>query len=279
MSADTPSRQVAALVPAWQSADFIQATLDCLSAQTYGNLRVIVSVDLCDDDTHAVCVAHARRDPRFQVVQQTQRLGYVGNCNFLLGQSEADYVLFAFHDDILAPDYIATLASELDRRPEAVMAFTDVQLTHVDGRQEHWVFKELEGMSDRVQRALTVLRGDNMWWVPNRGLFRLQTARGINGLKTHDAGEFSVDWPWLFHMSMLGEFVRVPRTLCFKYYKPGSLSRSWAFSLRQHHEVRAACMRELWNSCLTTAEKLRITGPLANAMIQNMPKPEPVPAA
>lgn len=279
MRADPSSRQVAALVPAWQSAGFIQATLDCLSAQTYGNLRVIVSVDLCDDATHAVCLAHARRDPRFQVVQQTQRLGYVGNCNFLLGQSEADYVLFAFHDDILAPDYIATLAGVLDQRPEAVMAFSDVLLTHVDGRQEHWVFQALEGLGDRVQRGMTMLRGDNKWWVPNRGLFRLQAARGIQGLKTHGAGEFSADWPWLFHMSLLGEFARVPQTLCFKYYKPGSLSRSWAFTRRQFHEVRAACMRELWNSCLTTEEKLRITAPLANAMLKNAPQPEPTPGA
>lgn len=273
MSIDTPPRQVAALVPAWQSAEFIQATLDCLSAQTYENLRVIVSVDQCDDATYAVCAAHAQRDPRFQVVQQTQRLGYVGNCNFLLGQSEAEYVLFAFHDDILAPDYIATLVAELDRHPEAVMAFTDVQLTQVDGHQELWVFKELDGMKDRVERAFAMLRGDNRWWVPNRGLFRLQAARGINGLKPHDAGDFSTDWPWLFHMSLLGEFVRVPKILCFKYLKPGSLSRSWEFSRRQFIEVRAACMRELWNSCLTTEEKLRVTGPLANAMIQNMPQP------
>lgn len=278
MHTNTPSRQVAVLVPAWKSADFIQDTLNCLSAQTYDNLRVFVSVDLCDDATYAVCLAHARQDARFQVVQQTQRLGYVGNCNFLLGQSEADYALFAFHDDILAPDYIALLANALDRRPEAVMAFTDVQLTDVDGRQEHWVFNELEGVGDRVQRAFTMLRGDNMWWVPNRGLFRLDAVREINGLKTHGAGEFSADWPWLFHMSLLGEFVRVPQTLCFKYYKSGSLSRSWEFSRRQFFEVRAACMRELWNSRLTTEEKLRITGPLANAMIQNAPKPEPTPA-
>jgi glycosyltransferase involved in cell wall biosynthesis len=277
MSPSPSSRQVAALVPAWQSAGFIQATLDCLSAQTYGNLRVIVSVDLCDDDTHAICLAHASQDHRFQVIRQERRLGYVGNCNFLLGQSEADYVLFAFHDDILAPDYIASLAAVLDARPEAVMAFSDLQQTRVDGRQQHLVFKELEGVADRVQRAMIMLKGNNNWWVPNRGLFRLHEARRINGLKTHGADDFSADWPWLFHMSLLGEFARVPQTLCFKYLKAGSLSRTWAFSQRQYYEVRAACMRELWNSDLTTEEKLRITAPLANALIKNPPEAEPTP--
>lgn len=265
------------MVPAWQSAGFIQATLDSLSAQTHGNLRVIVSVDLCDDETHAICLAHAGRDARFQVIRQAQRLGYVGNCNFLLGQSDADYVLFAFHDDILAPDYIATLAGVLDARPEAVMAFSDVLLTHVSGLQEHWVFQELEGIDDRALRGMIMLKGNHKWWVPNRGLFRLPEARRIGGLKTHGAGEFSADWPWLFHMSLLGQFARVPQTLCFKYYKPGSLSRSWEFSRRQGYEVRAACMRELWNSDLTTGEKLRVTAPLAKELSKYRPETESPP--
>lgn len=65
---------VTALLPAWQAADFIQATLDSLSAQTYTNFRVIVSVDVCEDGTREICEAHAAKDPRFHVVQQASRL-------------------------------------------------------------------------------------------------------------------------------------------------------------------------------------------------------------
>lgn len=271
------SSAVAALVPAWQCASFVQATLDSLSAQTYGNLKVVVSVDLSADATHAICLAHAARDPRFQVVQQERRLGYVGNCNFLLDQADADYVLFAFHDDLLEPDYVSQLAAVLDTRPEVVLSYSDVQLTHTNGNQEHWVFSELEGVRERVQRGMIMLRGDNRWWVPNRGLFRLRDARRINGLKTHGAGEFSADWPWLFHMSLLGQFARVPHTLCRKFYKPGSLSRGWEFSKRQYFEVRAATMRELWNSELSSEEKLMLTGPLANWLMKNIPEPQAKP--
>ena len=253
------SSAVAALVPAWQSAGFIQPTLDCLSAQTYSNFKVIVSVDLCDDDTYAVCLAHASLDPRFQVVRQERRLGYVGNCNFLLDQIDADYVLFAFHDDILAPTYIACLAELLDARPEVVLSFSDVHLTHADGRQEHWEYSQLEGVRERARRGLMVARGDDKWWVPKRGLFRLNDARRINGLKTHGAGEFWADWPWLFHMSLLGEFARVPQTLCYKFYQSGSLSRSWKYSKQQEFWVRVACMRELWTSELSIKEKLMMT--------------------
>lgn len=258
--------KVTALVPAYQAAEFIQQTLDSLSSQTRDNFDVIVSVDLCDDDTHAICLEHGARDPRFRVIRQEQRLGYVGNCNYLLGQAEADYVLFAFHDDILEPAYVEKLCGILDARPDVVMSFSDLLLTTVGGATEQVTYTGLEGVRDRVERGLKMLERPTNWWVPNRGIFRLRQARRIQGLKTHGAGEFSADWPWLFHMSFLGEFARVPETLCHKFYKPGSLSKTWAFSKVQEYEVSAACMREIWISELSTDEKLRLAVPLTRAL-------------
>lgn len=274
MSSHSKSSKVAALVPAWQSADFIQETLDSLSAQTYSPLQVIVSVDQCDDATYDICVAHAEKDPRFSVIKQENRLGYVGNCNFLLNHSDADYVFFAFHDDILKPTYAEKLAEALDNRPEVVLSYSDLLLTNTDGAQKHCIFTELEGIHDPVQRGFVMMRGDNHWWVPNRGMFRLGAVRQINGLKTHQAGEYSTDWPWLLHMSLIGEFARIPQTLCYKYYKPGSLSRTWESTKRQFYEVRAAMMREIWDSQLTTEARLALAGPLARWLIQNKPQPE-----
>ncbi len=250
--------KVTALVPAYQAADFIQPTLDSLSSQTRGDFDVILSVDLCEDDTYAICRAHAERDPRFRVVRQDRRMGYVGNCNFLLGEADADYVLLAFHDDLLAPTYVEKLCAVLDERPEVIMSFSDLLLTEVDGSQRHLALTELEGIKDPVQRGIIMLARGVRWWLPNRGVFRLQESKKIGGIKTHDAGDISPDRPWLFHMSLLGEFARVPETLCHKIFKPGSLSKSWAATREQRYEVTAACMRELWNSPLTTDQKLRL---------------------
>lgn len=256
--------KVTALVPAYQASGFIQATLDSLSAQTHSDFCVIVSVDLCDDVTYSICMWHAERDPRFRILRQRKRLGYVGNCNYLLDQADTEYVLFAFHDDILLPAYFEKLSAALDARPGAVVSYSDVLLTAVNGNQEHWVYTELNGCLDPVQRGLKMLTRQGQWWVPNRGMFRLDRARGIQGLKTHGACEFSSDWPWLFHMSLLGEFVRVPEILCHKFYKPGSLSRSWSFTDQQWLEVSASCMREIWISELPVEDKLRLAVPLMN---------------
>lgn len=54
---DMPT-SVTALVPAWQAEAFMPPTLDSLSAQTRGNFNVLVSVDLCADETYAICAHH-----------------------------------------------------------------------------------------------------------------------------------------------------------------------------------------------------------------------------
>ncbi len=262
MSTVHPHGKVCALMPAWRAATFIQKTLDTLSAQEWPALEVLVSVDHCDDGTYELCQAHVRRDPRFRVYRQPSRLGWIGNSNFLLQRERGDHALFAFHDDLLAPDCISKLAGILDTQPEVVLAHPDVEMVHVDGSREQWSYKAIEGISDRVERARQLVHREGRWWTAIHGLFRLQSARRIGGLKLHGAGAFTADWPWLLHMSLLGQFRRVPETLCFKHYQPGSLSLSWAFSPEQEFEVSAACVREIWNSGISTREKLALVGPM-----------------
>ena len=250
-----PSK-VMALVPAYESSEFIQATLDSLSAQTCPHFEVLVSVDVCDDDTAGICLAHSHRDPRFRVVcQQGERLGYAANCNFLIAEADADYVMLAFHDDLLEPTFVEKLCRVLDQRPEVILAFPDTHLTNIDGSEEHWQFTALEGLKTPRQRGLVMQGRPWLWWAPNRGMFRLQQARSIGGIKPHRAGEFSVDFPWLLHMSLLGELVH-------KRYQPRSLSRGWEFNRREWFEVTASCMRELWNADISTGDKLAISRPL-----------------
>jgi len=263
------------LLPAYQAAEFIQLTLDSISSQTSTDFEAIVSVDASDDSTLDICLKHAARDARFKVFRQASRLGYVGNCNFLLSKSDADLAMFAFHDDILAPAYVEKLAAALGNSLHAALSYSDLEVTNTDGTREQWSFSALEGISDRVVRGVKMLGLPRGWWVPNRGMFRMSSARKVGGLKTHASGEFSTDWPWLFHLALTGGFVRIEETLCFKYYKAGSLSRKWKFTAAQWFDVGCACMREIWNSDLTGDEKMRLAQPLMIALERTMRRKAP----
>jgi glycosyltransferase involved in cell wall biosynthesis len=251
----TPPARVVACMPAWNAAAFIGDTLEALAAQTYPALKVLISDDASDDGTAEICERFAAGDSRFRVIRQTRRLGWIGNSNVLLKAARGEYGFFAFHDDPPRPTYVASLVEALDRRPAAVLAFSDVlSRDRVDS------YAELEGVSDRLERARRLLRMQGRWWIPNRGLFRLSAARAVGGMRRHLAGEYKADWPWLLALSLRGEFVRVPEPLIRKVWRDDSLSAGWNRRLRlwRAASVVAACAREVRRARPPLSEELRM---------------------
>ena len=255
--------RVVALVPAWKASAFIVATLDALAAQTYPNLEILISDDASPDDTAALCERFAARDARFRVIRQPRNLGWTKNVNALLREARGDYLAFAFHDDLLEPRYFERCVAALEANPGAILAFTDITLVQPDGRRDHVSYAAQEGVVERLQRARLMARRQNEWWVPNRGVFHASAAQAIGGLRSHLAGEFSADWPWLLHMSLLGEFVRVPESLCTKILQPQSLSRRWHSGARSHSAVALSAMGAVSRAEIPEREKLVLHGVLA----------------
>ena len=246
----TPPR-VVALMPTWRAAAFVRATLESLEAQTYKRLLILMSDDASPDDTAAICAEFEARDSRFRLIQQPRNLGWIGNVNFLLSQARGDYLFFAFHDDPLQPDYVARLVEALETHPDAVLAFSDVALG-----PSVVSYPDLDGVRDRVERARRLIYRRGRWWVPNRGLFRAQAAIKIGGLRRNLAGEDSADWPWLLHMTLLGEFVRVPHPLIRKVWRSEGLSVSWGRSVFKSCAVLLAGAREISRAALPLPEEL-----------------------
>lgn len=245
-----------ACVPAWNAARFIDATLESLAAQSYANLQILISVDLSTDDTAQRCEDFAHGDPRFRIIRQTQRHGWVGNVNALLREARGDLCCFAFHDDLLDPQYFTRLVAALDAHPAAILAYTDMDTIHQDGSVEICQYTGLDGATGRLQRGQRIIQREGDWWTPHRGLFRLSAAKQIGGLKRHLGGEFSADWPWLLNLALLGEFVRVPESLCHKRYMEKSLSRAWRYGTRDWLWVTLSAACEVSRATLTMKERI-----------------------
>jgi glycosyltransferase involved in cell wall biosynthesis len=242
-------------MPAWSAASFIGAVLESLSAQTYPNLDVLISVDLCDDGTAELCEKFAESHPNFAVLRQPARLGWVRNSNALISRAEGDYLFFAFHDDPLKPTYVSRLVEALERNPNAVLAFSDMASDR--GIEK---YSELEGLTDRIERAWKLLMPAEAWWVPNRGVFRAHTAKRLGGLRRHMAGEFGADLPWLISLALQGEFVRVPEPLIFKNRRPQGLNTKFikSASVWKRLSLRWACLREIRRARLPFSASMRL---------------------
>ena len=266
--------KVVALMPAWNAENFIVPVLESLAAQTYPNVQVLISDDASADRTAELCEDFEARHGNFRLIRQPRNLGWIGNVNALLREADGEYLFFAFHDDLLKPRYVECLVDALERNPKAVLAFSDMIRRVVAAVSESFlvadpapedikVYLDLEGVANRRERGIRVAR---KWGKPpsyivmlaNRGLFRATAARKVGGLRRHFAGEFGADWPWLLHLALLGEFVRVPEALIEKCYRPTTLSATWKFSLWQRLGALIACMRETRRARLPIAEELTV---------------------
>lgn len=154
-------------------------------------------------------------------------------------------MFFAFHDDIVAPTYVERLFAALAGRPGAILAFSDLEFTEVDGSTGQLACICMEGVTGAVNRGLSFLADGQTWWVPNRGLFRSEAFRRIGGIKIDLFG----DTLWLFHMALLGDFVRVPEVLCWKFFRKEGLTKRRCYDGNPSAK-QAAFIKEVWQSDL-----------------------------
>ena len=103
-----------------------------------------------------------------------------------------------------------------------MLAYSDMDISYLDGSLKKVSYCAPDNVSDPGARAQSIFRREDAWYVPHRGLFRTSIGKKIGGLRKHLAGEFSADQPWLIHLSLYGEFVRVPKVLCHKHFMKGS---------------------------------------------------------
>jgi glycosyltransferase involved in cell wall biosynthesis len=259
---------VSIMLPAFKAEGFIGRTLRSWLDQEFDNFELLVSVDSTTDGTFDAAALEAGDDARVQVIQQPSNLGWVENSNFLLKTARGRFGVFAGHDDLVKPDYLARTVHQLEENPDAVLCFSDMHYVSSTGKPflaedgAVWSFKLLDGITKRADRALLIASDKGHWWISYRGLFRMSAAHNIGGLKRHPGGEFAADWPWLTHMSLLGEFVRIAEPLCLKIRMPENLAWRWPRTVENYTEVYGAILREVWGSSITVIEKLRISSPI-----------------
>src|SRR3954468_3585309 len=209
-------------VPTWQAENFIDRTLRCARSQTYADIRILVSVDRCEDRTAEICREHAREDDRVEVIVQPERLGWSRNANALLDQVETDLFFLYFHDDVLEPTYVEKLRAVLNAEPAAISAHCD--LKHFGDNEEFHPGVRYDGpAAHRMLRwLLSPVKGTTL-----RSLTRLSALQA--GLRFPEVGGdgFWRAHPYHLMLAGLGPAVHVPEVLYWRWKREGSLTKTW----------------------------------------------------
>lgn len=208
-------------IPAWNGAAFVAETLAAAARQDVPDLVVHISVDGGDSATAEAC-APFLADSRFRLTVQPQRLGWVGNTNWLFARAQTRFVAILPHDDLPEPGWLNALHAALAAAPHAVCSFADLQ--GFGGYMRRINQSEVRGAT--LTRLLDTLLHQRPA-VAYRGLFRCLHADDMPFLPTSLPGDVAADTAWLMELACRGELRRVPEVLVRKRYHAGNTHSAW----------------------------------------------------
>lgn len=118
--APLPCPHISVIVPAYGVAHLLPEALDSLLAQTFVPWEAIIIDDGAPDDV-AGAIAPYLADPRFRFLA-TANHGVAAARNRAIAESRAPLIALLDGDDLLRPDYLATMVAAMNEDPVAAIA-------------------------------------------------------------------------------------------------------------------------------------------------------------
>lgn len=140
---------VSVIIPTYNRAAFIGASIRSVLEQTYSNLELIVVDDGSTDDTDSVVAAYS--DPRFRYVRQPNR-GRSNARNHALSLAKGKFITFLDSDDMYLPDKVQSQVNYLRSHPGTGMVYTSAHC--VDDQGEMLPNKYLASVSGLIYESI-----------------------------------------------------------------------------------------------------------------------------
>lgn len=116
---------VSVIVPVYNVAAYLRVCLDCLRGQTLRNIEVICVNDGSTDQSRDILSEYASADLRIQIVDQENR-GLSEARNAGARVSSGKYLYFMDSDDLLEPDALELLVSDMEERALEFLCFNAI---------------------------------------------------------------------------------------------------------------------------------------------------------
>lgn len=123
--------EVSLVVPAYNVAETIGATLQSLLSQTFDDFELIVVDDGSTDDT--VTVVNSFTDVRIRLIRQRNR-GLSGAHNTGIAAANGAFIGFCDADDLWLPEKLACHVVHLRVSPHVGISFSGSEMIDLDGR-------------------------------------------------------------------------------------------------------------------------------------------------
>ncbi len=123
---------VSVILPAYNSAKYIEYTLKSLQNQTYKNIEIIVINDCSQDNTIEIVKKIAEKDSRIKIYENKKNQGLAYTTNKGIKLSSGEYIVQADHDDLSLQNRIEVCYKYLEINKET--AGVSGRVKHIDSK-------------------------------------------------------------------------------------------------------------------------------------------------
>jgi glycosyltransferase involved in cell wall biosynthesis len=214
---DSPG--VSVVMPAYNLADFIEAAVESVQAQTFTDFEVIVVDDGSTDET-LQCLSRFQNDPRIRVVADPHRGMPFPVCRGV-ELARAPFIAFLDGDDLWAPRKLERHVEYFERNPGADLTFDWSRIVDKHGRDT--------GLTSRLWKgevSFAELLADNVIGNGSALVVRREALLAARGIEPTLPCCHDVDF-WL-RVALLrpGNLQALPEFLTYYRRRPGQLTRN-----------------------------------------------------
>lgn len=124
---------VSVVVPCYNAAETLAATLQSATRQTFTDIEIIVVDDGSTDGSPAIVTELAKSDPRLKLLSQANG-GVSAARNAGIGAANARLIALLDADDAWAPDHLATHVQRMAHEPRLGVSFSPARFVDTSGR-------------------------------------------------------------------------------------------------------------------------------------------------
>jgi glycosyltransferase involved in cell wall biosynthesis len=204
---------VSVVVPSYNNASFIEATMDSILAQSYEDFELVVADHSSVDGTWQLLQRYTA-DPRVRLLRTHTGGGAPHNWERVTEAARGELLKLVCGDDIIYPDCLRLQVEAMDANPSVVLVAAQRDL--IDARGGIVISgRGLAGLAGRVagRKAArhTVVSGSNILGEPACVLFRRQTLRDAGGWDGRHP--FVIDEATYVNVLLRGDFLAIDRSL------------------------------------------------------------------
>ncbi|WP_448663482.1 glycosyltransferase family 2 protein [Sphingomonas sp. CJ20] len=207
---------VSIILPAYNGAALIGATIDSVLAQSFADFELVVVDDCSTDDTWDVIARYA--DPRIRAFRASANGGPVLARNRAFAEARGTYIAGLDQDDLCAPDRLARQVAFLDAHPQVALVASDCNLLS-EGKIRPWPGPGT--LTPPVIDWLLMLQNPLVW---SSVLFRADAARRLIPFERPQV-RYAEDFDLYHRIRAHGEIARIDTPLLIYRCHPGGASK------------------------------------------------------